>query len=269
MNTFDTSFPFVPRRTVPARSLPLARQPNSTYEDSEASDLSSDDQSSAPLTPLLKHKKPQLRSILKRSHSANNGSKGVTRLAISVASYHSACCGVVVRVERMSDTRTELNERFRGHCPSCSSACQLELKPAIAAIVPEGSSMITQLSAKITEASSSERPSKSHGRKVQFAKFPTILSPQPAPGMSTEEFPLTTVTSHASSSCTISPQRVAFDAIYSFFNQDFTEVYGEVYPDSEHTDVLSSSVVSTDLYETFVRVMSVGGLTVLLYAVLT
>jgi len=224
------------------------------YEDSDASDLSSDDLPST-VHLQLKLKKPQLRSILKRSQPVNDGSKSGNRYAITVVPYRSTCCKVIVRLEHLPEIPIHPAKAYNGQCPSCNTWGSLKSDHLDA--------QHRQTSKMAHPIHSAPSPSPKHSRHVQFAEQAMVFD------ISDSSLPISCIPAAskalAPSSCSIPPPRVSFDAIYSLFNTDF----GEAYPDSEYSASLSSTTASSEMYDTFIRVMSVGGLTVLLYSVLT
>ncbi|RDB14911.1 hypothetical protein Hypma_016538 [Hypsizygus marmoreus] len=157
------------------------------------------------------------------------------RFEISVISSRTSCCGTLVRVEHITDW-WHGSSNSDGHCPSCKAPCSL--RSSEHQIAPPTSTQWQQSSPR------SDRALPLLRRLYKSPSFPALLP--------------------ASALLSAHTRRSSFDSSYTLFNTD-----DEAYPNTEHTLGLSSSLISTDIYEVVIRVTSIAGLTLFLYALLT
>ncbi|KAG6853557.1 hypothetical protein C0991_003227 [Blastosporella zonata] len=192
---------------------------------------------SNPLRSILKHRTPA--ADHEQEDDFHIEKEIVNRFEISVRRYRTSCCKALVCLEHISDWihETPLNQH---RCPSCMLPCVLN---ALCSKSPRPFSPATP-AASISLGTKFERIIllaltllQQQYTQLKALSVPITAAP-PAPKNQPE------------------PTDTKFDPD------------DEVYPDTEHTRILASSKFAMDVMETLVRVLSVAGLTLILFALL-
>ncbi|KAG6888115.1 hypothetical protein C0995_010623 [Termitomyces sp. Mi166 len=213
---------------------------------------------SKPLHSILKRK---TQTTEEREDAFHSGQEPENRFEISVVRYRTSCCKSIVSMEDISDVRVPLYPSFSSlpplfylisrltehrqwihetpsnvhRCPSCMLPCVLK-----ALCTPTSSQSQSLLPASVSLGLKFERvlPLARSILRQQYAKIKLAL-PSPSP-------------------------KHRPDPMYGIFDTD-----DETYPETEFTRVLSSSLFTTDVKETSMRLLSITGLTLVLLALLS